>query len=94
MRHTHSRAQRYGGHTKHTFYCVCGKQVSGNGGKQHFKLDGHRRITREQWRAITNDEAQKEKPLDPPLDPRGIVLGHCEHGVNLDREFCPEGCRV
>ncbi len=22
------------------------------------------------------------------------VLGCCPHGVNLDREFCPEGCRV
>lgn len=22
------------------------------------------------------------------------VLGYCPHGVNLDREFCPEGCRV
>lgn len=22
------------------------------------------------------------------------VLGHCPHGVDLDREFCPKGCRV
>lgn len=22
------------------------------------------------------------------------VLGRCPHGVDLDREFCPEGCRV
>jgi hypothetical protein len=22
------------------------------------------------------------------------VLGHCPHGVDLDREFCPRGCRV
>ena len=22
------------------------------------------------------------------------VLGYCPHGVNLDREFCPDGCRV
>lgn len=22
------------------------------------------------------------------------VLGCCPHGVNLDRDFCPEGCRV
>ncbi len=22
------------------------------------------------------------------------VLGYCPHGVNLDRDFCPEGCRV
>ena len=22
------------------------------------------------------------------------VLGYCVHGVNLDREFCPAGCRV
>lgn len=23
-----------------------------------------------------------------------VVLGRCSHGVDLDREFCPEGCRV
>lgn len=45
MRHTHSRAQRFGGHTKHSWECICGRVVSGNGGKQHFKLDGHRRLT-------------------------------------------------
>lgn len=22
------------------------------------------------------------------------VLGKCSHGVDLDREFCPDGCRV
>lgn len=22
------------------------------------------------------------------------VLGHCPHGVDLDREFCAKGCRV
>ena len=22
------------------------------------------------------------------------VLGYCAHGVDLDREFCPKGCRV
>lgn len=47
---THSRAQRFGGHTKHTFYCSCGRQVAGNGGKQHFKLDGHKRIAYAEWR--------------------------------------------
>lgn len=26
--------------------------------------------------------------------PDDMVLGYCPHGVNLDREFCPEGCRV
>ena len=24
----------------------------------------------------------------------GQVLGECQHGVDLDREFCPHGCRV
>ena len=24
----------------------------------------------------------------------GPVLGYCPHGTNLDREFCPAGCRV
>lgn len=23
-----------------------------------------------------------------------VVLGRCIHGVDLDREFCPQGCRV
>lgn len=23
-----------------------------------------------------------------------IVLGQCQHGVDLDHEFCPEGCKV
>lgn len=27
-------------------------------------------------------------------DPEDSVLGRCVHGVDLDREFCPEGCRV
>jgi len=27
-------------------------------------------------------------------DDSGPVLGKCEHGVDLDREFCPKGCRV
>ncbi len=22
------------------------------------------------------------------------VLGYCPHGINLDRDFCPDGCRV
>lgn len=28
-----------------------------------------------------------------PSDPTA-VLGRCIHGVDLDKEFCPEGCRV
>lgn len=31
-------------------------------------------------------------PAEAELD--DVVLGYCDHGVNLDREFCPEGCRV
>ena len=49
IRRTHNRSQQFGGHTKHTFYCSCGRTVSGNGGKQHFKVEGHRRVTRAQW---------------------------------------------
>ena len=30
-------------------------------------------------------------PHDDYLEP---VLGSCPHGVNLDHDFCPEGCRV
>lgn len=25
---------------------------------------------------------------------RLVVLGQCRHGFDLDREFCPHGCRV
>lgn len=58
MRHTHSRAQRFGGHTKHVFYCSCGRRVSGNGGKQHFKVEGdHRKVTYETWKAAQDDRA-------------------------------------
>jgi hypothetical protein len=49
MRHTYNRTQRFGSHTKHTFYCSCGRRVSGNGGKQHFKVEGHQRITSRAW---------------------------------------------
>lgn len=24
----------------------------------------------------------------------GVVLGRCAHGIDLDQEFCPQGCRV
>ena len=27
-------------------------------------------------------------------DVDGPVLGKCAHGVDLDREFCPHGCRI
>jgi len=52
MGHTHNRAQRFGGHTKHAHYCSCGRIVRGNGGKQHFKLDGHRPITQRKFAAL------------------------------------------
>lgn len=30
-----------------------------------------------------------------PFEAGGFtVLGRCIHGVDLDREFCPQGCRV
>jgi hypothetical protein len=31
---------------------------------------------------------------EPPAADDLTVLGHCPHGVDLDREFCPEGCRI
>lgn len=46
MRLTHDRSHRYGGHTKHSWVCICGRTVTGNGGKQHFRLEGHRKLTR------------------------------------------------
>jgi hypothetical protein len=30
----------------------------------------------------------------PPYAGLGRVLGACVHGVNLDRAFCPHGCKV
>lgn len=37
-----------------------------------------------------------EDEADTPTEDRDdlIVLGRCAHGVDLDREFCPHGCRV
>ncbi len=35
-----------------------------------------------------------EVMYNPPRSDDDAVLGYCPHGVNLDREFCPEGCRV
>jgi hypothetical protein len=32
--------------------------------------------------------------IPPPGFDEGPVLGTCPHGVDLDREICPEGCRV
>lgn len=61
MRRTHNRSQRFGGHTKHTRYCSCGKQVSGNGGARHFELDGHQRITHRSWWAQFGPDAQSQE---------------------------------
>jgi hypothetical protein len=47
---TTRRQQRFAGHTKHTHYCSCGRQVSGNGGLRHFEKAGHQRITQTVWR--------------------------------------------
>lgn len=56
---THSRSQRFGGHTRHTRYCSCGRSVVGNGGIKHFytaggreygeRREGHERISRDEW---------------------------------------------
>ena len=32
--------------------------------------------------------------LEPDPEDDFTVLGLCLHGVDLDREFCPQGCRV
>lgn len=32
--------------------------------------------------------------LDAAVPEAAPVLGYCPHGVDLDRDFCPEGCRV
>jgi len=37
------------------------------------------------------DGGAHDCPHDSWLEP---VLGFCPHGVDLDREFCPDGCRV
>lgn len=36
-------------------------------------------------------EAAAQEAVD---EEAGVVLGHCPHGVDLDREFCQHGCRV
>lgn len=56
-------------------------------------------------RASADDLALAEESFDylgpDPNDPESgerwgeyVVLGRCPHGVDLDREFCPRGCRV
>jgi hypothetical protein len=48
----------------------------------------------EDWRG-EGPEPPQEKPYHPDDDAHEfVVLGRCPHGVDLDREFCPEGCRV
>ena len=32
--------------------------------------------------------------LDSIIDDTRAILGKCPHGVDLDRDFCSEGCRV
>lgn len=40
-------------------------------------------------------EAQKDAAYHRASgDTAAPVLGHCSHGVNLDRDFRPKGCRV
>lgn len=37
---------------------------------------------------------EEKRDLVEQLEGEGPVLGRCSHGVDLDREFCPKGCRV
>jgi hypothetical protein len=37
---------------------------------------------------------RQDLEIDRLMDADDAVLGCCPHGVNLDREFCPKGCRV
>jgi hypothetical protein len=59
------------------------------------------------WHPATQSEGEVSWICDDPfheplteleralLDQQSIVvLGKCPHGVDLDREFCPKGCRV
>jgi hypothetical protein len=39
-------------------------------------------------------EAYDRRSILTELEADGPVLGKCGHGVDLDREFCPQGCRV
>jgi len=41
--------------------------------------------------AYARDDDGEVRGPDGAIEP---VLGTCPHGVDLDREFCPEGCRV
>lgn len=51
-------------------------------------------LTQEEWDA-RNPGRQAVVLVDPPENVIDLtVLGLCVHGVDLDREFCPHGCRV
>lgn len=46
------------------------------------------------WYTPEECECGGEWLEDEPKDEDLAVLGRCPHGVDLDREFCPQGCRV
>lgn len=55
-----------------------------------FVLPQTKRVEDEVRALISALDAEVERGGEDDL----TVLGFCPHGVNLDREFCPEGCRV
>jgi hypothetical protein len=63
-----------------------------------FLEDGYRIVCSCGWRTVLAAPSQ-EVALEQGEQHRSeadslIVLGSCPHGVDLDREFCPHGCRV
>jgi hypothetical protein len=54
-------------------------------GQGHYEGDYHAEQVKDELAALHQHNAFEKKP---------VVLGRCAHGVDLDREFCPEGCRV
>ena len=47
---------------------------------------------------VCGETSARNCPVHAPLDEAEttdlVVLGRCIHGVDLDREFCSQGCRV
>lgn len=70
---------------------VCGLRADmcfqhGDDWKKRAPTSVHQK-TEAQLRAVVNEFTEDDSP---PY----TVLGSCRHGVDLDREFCPKGCRV
>lgn len=77
--------------------CPCGGRFKWTGNQMRCEQCNRHRGNPE---PLAREIARKALDVDPVddldegLDECDTVLGCCPHGVNLDRDFCPEGCRV